>query len=237
MVNNMNTGTADMLALMPLDLFVQYIVFPLLPAVHILKILSKTIKKKIEDGLKKFNAEYERLLNHKDFDKIERELCELYLKSSRNTLNNFLPWSRLIKIKEDEYTCMKAAGSGHLETLKQLRAQSPPCPWDENTCAWAAEKGHLEILKWLRAQTPSCPWDEFTCALAAKNGHLETLKWLRAQTPPCPWGEFTCALAAKNGHLEILKWLRAQKPPCPWDLNQCKRIAKSADVIEWLNGQ
>jgi hypothetical protein len=36
----------DILTLMPLDLFVHHVVFPLLPAVHILKILSKAIKRK-----------------------------------------------------------------------------------------------------------------------------------------------------------------------------------------------
>ena len=45
--------------------------------------------------------------------------------------------------------------------------------------------GHLEILKWLRAQDPPCPWDNTTCYFAAKRGHLEILKWIHVNGCPC----------------------------------------------------
>jgi hypothetical protein len=50
--------------------------------------------------------------------------------------------------------------------------------------------GHIEILKWLRSQKPPCPWSERVCVKAAYNGDIETLKWLRSQNPPCPWSEY-----------------------------------------------
>jgi hypothetical protein len=108
-----------------------------------------------------------------------------------------------------KYTCSFAAKNGHLDVLKWLRSQDPPCPWSEYTCTHTAQNGHLEVLKWLRAQNPPCPWDKYTCAYAAKNGQLEVLKWLRSQDPPCPWDKWTCTWAAKNGDLEVLKWLRS----------------------------
>ena len=63
---------------------------------------------------------------------------------------------------------------GHLDVLKWLRDQDPPCPWDWETCAWAAEGGHLDVLKWARSQDPPCPQD-LPCPWN------EVLKWLRSQ--------------------------------------------------------
>ena len=64
--------------------------------------------------------------------------------------------------------CEEAAGRGHLEELKWLRAEG--CPWDARACGFAARGGHLDVLKWLRAE--GCPWDKWACELAAKGGHL-----------------------------------------------------------------
>jgi len=138
----------------------------------------------------------------------------------------------------DAGACTAAARSGQLETLKWMRAQQPPCPWGAGACAAAACSGHLETLKWLRAQQPPCPWDEWVCALAAGGGHLETLMWLRAQQPPSPWDEQACTAAARSGHLEALKWLRAQQPPCPLNLVSCLLVASGQDeVVEWIEQQ
>jgi hypothetical protein len=51
--------------------------------------------------------------------------------------------------------CLTAAQTGQLETLKWLRAQDPPCPWDHGSM----KNGHVETLRWLRDQDPPCPWD------------------------------------------------------------------------------
>jgi hypothetical protein len=48
--------------------------------------------------------------------------------------------------------------NGHLELLKEARAQQ--CPWDKDTCTTAAAYGHLELLKWARAN--GCPLDDNT---------------------------------------------------------------------------
>jgi len=135
------------------------------------------------------------------------------------------------------YMCMWAANSGHLEVLKWLRAQDPPCRWDSSTCPIAARYGHFEILKWLRSQNPPCPWDEWTCNEAAEHGHLDILKWARAQDPPCPWNSSTCSWAAQCGHLEILKWARAQNPPCPLSLvtRQMAELGEHSEILKWLD--
>ena len=139
-----------------------------------------------------------------------------------------------------KHECSAAAGGGHLEVLKWLRAQDPPCPWDESTCTAAAAGGHLEVLKFLRSQEPPCPWNMHTCTAAAEGGHLEVLKFLRSQERPCPWGDLgeTTIAAAARGHLEALRWLRAQEPPCPfcnYGLT-CEAAATNGhlDVLKWL---
>ena len=114
-------------------------------------------------------------------------------------------------------TCHNAAENGHLDVLKWVRSQDPPCPWDEETCDYATYHGHLDVLKWLRSQDPPCPWDEYACHEAASNGHLDVLKWLRSQDPPCPWNEGTCCDAASKGHLDVLKW--SIDNGCPYDVS------------------
>merc|ERR1711967_84411 len=102
---------------------------------------------------------------------------------------------------------------GSVEILEHLKGRG--YGFDEEVCKGAAQGGHLEVLKFLRAQDPPCPWNVQTCSEAALGGHLEVLKWLRSQDPPCPWDVGTCASAAKGGHLEALKFLRGLDPPCP----------------------
>jgi len=69
----------------------------------------------------------------------------------------------------------------------------------------AAKFGHLEVLRWLRPQTPPCTLDGSECYQAALNGQLEIVQWLRALNPPFPWGEDMCTGFASNGHLEGLQ--------------------------------
>ena len=127
-------------------------------------------------------------------------------------------------------TCRDAAKSGHMDVLKWLRSQDPPCPWSDLTCSNAASKGHLDVLKWLRSQKPRCPWSEETCSNAASEGHLDVVKWLRSKKPRCPWGERTCSNAAGNSQLHVLKWLRSQNPPCPWSDWTCTNAARSGHL-------
>jgi len=107
----------------------------------------------------------------------------------------------------DAETCSNAAKGGHLDVLKWLRSQDPPCPWSEATCAEAASNGQLDVVKWLRSQNPPCPWNEWTTYFAAENGHFDVLKWLHSQNPPCPWNERTTYFAEDNDHFDVLKWL------------------------------
>jgi len=51
--------------------------------------------------------------------------------------------------------CRGAARGGQLETLKWLRAQLPPAPWDEKVLEDAIGRGHLHILEWAVKQ--GCP--------------------------------------------------------------------------------
>jgi len=108
-------------------------------------------------------------------------------------------------------TCASAAYRGHLEVLKWLRAQDPPCPWNENTCVWAAQCGQLVILQWLREH--GCPWDEWTCVSAAYGGHCDLLQWARKEG--CPWDVEVCYHATYSGHWHLLQW--ALQNGCPWD--------------------
>ncbi len=64
-----------------------------------------------------------------------------------------LSWARAQGCSWNEWTCMYAAGEGHLEVLKWARSQG--CPWDEGTLLYAAEGGHLELLEW--AKENGCP--------------------------------------------------------------------------------
>ena len=105
----------------------------------------------------------------------------------------------------------------------------------------AASGGHLEVLKWLRAQDPPCPWNVHTCGFAAEGGHLEVLKWARSQDPPCHWDEWTCVRAVSVGQLKVLKWLRAEEPPCPWSRSECRRLASDdtgfdhQHIVKWID--
>ena len=135
--------------------------------------------------------------------------------------------------------CEGAARAGRLETLKWLRRQGcPRSSW--RTATYAMDEGHLDILKWLCAEDPPCPLNEGACAEAASAGQLEVLKWLRERDPPSPWDEGTCGWAVLKGQLEALKWLRAQNPPCPWSRDECREYASKygyQHILEWIDQQ
>ena len=79
-----------------------------------------------------------------------------------------------------EFLCQAAARGGHLEKLKEFRANG--CPRDGWTCAGAAKGGHLEVLQWARAN--GCPWDNYTLINARHAGHLELVNWATADGCP-----------------------------------------------------
>jgi len=84
----------------------------------------------------------------------------------------------------DASACASAAGRGHLEVLKWLRAKG--CPWNWTAVKYAVNNGHFEMVKWLIAN--GCPFEPpedddpaWLCHGAARGGHLEMLKWLREE--------------------------------------------------------
>ena len=88
---------------------------------------------------------------------------------------------------------------GCLHSMKVLRAQDPPCPWDWRTCGYAAGGGRLDVLQWARSQDPPwCPWDEWTCRCAARGGHLHVLQWARSQDPPCRGKRCSCLVSLSS---------------------------------------
>ena len=82
--------------------------------------------------------------------------------------------------------CAAAAGQRDMNVLHWPNDVDFPGHWNVETTA-AAAGSDLGTLKWLRGQHPPCPWDEQCCLAAARAGDMETMIWLRAQHPPCPW--------------------------------------------------
>jgi len=121
-----------------------------------------------------------------------------------------------------------AAGSGHLESVKFLRAQTPPCPWSQRACEEAAEGGHVHVLRWLRLQSPPCPWHPMVCWGAAYNGRLESLRWLRSQSPPCPWYAHGCLEVARQlGHRNVVRWFQEEHGMASHDRFELAPIANA----------
>jgi len=134
----------------------------------------------------------------------------------------------------DGSECDGAARNGQLEIVQWLRALIPPCPWGKNMCSGFASNGHLEGLQWLRAQTPPCPWNECVCSAAAEKGHLDVLRWARVHG--CPWDSYVCYWSAQNGHTHVMRWARAQNPPCPWCEYAAYFVASNGnlDQLQWM---
>jgi len=68
--------------------------------------------------------------------------------------------------------------------------------------AWQHGGGHLDVLRWLRAQQPPCPWGETTSSWAACARPLgRAAVAAGAATRPAPGAEFTCGAGSRGGHL------------------------------------
>ena len=106
----------------------------------------------------------------------------------------------------------------HLNCLKGLLTQEPPCPCNDEFLYQVAGWGRLGTLVCppAHAPIPSSFWDESCTVAAVERNHLPMLRWLRAQEPQCPWDIDCCTEAARIGSLGMLQWLRSQHPPCPW---------------------
>jgi len=159
---------------------------------------------------------------------------------------------------QDPGVCAAAAGGGHLELLKQLRACG--FPWNSDTCAEAIEGGHLAVLQYARAE--HCPWSSVAlnqaaarpdsidmmrwmcengcmlnpeaCASAAYNGLLDNLQFLRSV--PVDWDYGVCEAAAMQNHLPVLRW--AHENGCPWTSQDRARLvcnsSANAETREWI---
>ena len=60
-----------------------------------------------------------------------------------------LQWLRANGCPWNQWTCLWAAGGGHLEVLQWARANG--CSWDEGTCEFVAKcGGNEDIVEWVR---------------------------------------------------------------------------------------
>ena len=139
-------------------------------------------------------------------------------------------------------TLVSCEAVDHLDCLKWLLTQDPPCPFDECIIETAVCSGALDVLRWLRTlpQIPLNWWsDETWTHSAAYEGNLDMLKWLRSLDPPCPWAANACTAAASWSNFEMLRWMRAQQPPCPWDEMCAEAAAGQGDIrmLEWISAQ
>ncbi|CAL6399238.1 unnamed protein product [Bathycoccus prasinos] len=116
------------------------------------------------------------------------------------------------KCPVDEWTCVCAAGNGHLEVLKYLREEAK-APWDSHTAEWAAQKGHLHILEYL-VERKYDQYSVLACEVAAQNGHLDCLKYLH-EAAKAPWDEDSVRGAYKYKHPECLQYLLDNNCPLP----------------------
>ena len=73
-----------------------------------------------------------------------------------------------------------AGMGGSVEILEHLGGKG--YEFDEGACSGAASEGHLEALKWLRAQNPPCPWSRSECRnIAFQFGHRHVIDWIDQQ--------------------------------------------------------
>ncbi|WZN65593.1 hypothetical protein HKI87_12g71530 [Chloropicon roscoffensis] len=80
----------------------------------------------------------------------------------------------------NEETGFWAGMGGSVEILEHLRGKG--YEFDEGACSGAASEGHLEALKWLRAQNPPCPWSRSECRnIAFQFGHRHVIDWIDQQ--------------------------------------------------------
>jgi hypothetical protein len=146
----------------------------------------------------------------------------------------------------DEAACAAAARHGHLDILKQLRAQD--CPWislnalakvssqyvpcecgdgDDNMCVAAAEGGHLDILQYVLEQ--GCVMDQATCNAAASAGHLHIIQYAAEQNIP---------LTNKDWPSKATDAYPALACGVAYWTSLCDRAALRGDIVmlDWLVG-
>jgi hypothetical protein len=124
---------------------------------------------------------------------------------------------KALGVQLNKRLCYAAIEVGVLEVVQWLRSRPDACfPWRVSVCSNAAVHGHLDLLKWLRSQDPPCPWTEDVCKYAAWKGRLEIMKWARSQSPPCPRDLQQCVNAAwgleEKEREQMVDWL--QKYDC-----------------------
>lgn len=67
------------------------------------------------------------------------------------------------------YILVMAAMKGHLELIQHVKTLG--VAWDDRICLVAAYFGHLNVIRWVRSQTPPCPWDSWTLRVALNRNH------------------------------------------------------------------
>lgn len=111
-------------------------------------------------------------------------------------------------------------------------------PWNQHTTTMAAEKGHLDVLRWLRGQYPPCPIDENAVQMAAVASHVHVLQWLLETETNMVKQNMTLmsrSASMSKDPLCILRWLE-RKRLLRVD-SMCVQLAVSKrrkDVVEWL---
>lgn len=107
--------------------------------------------------------------------------------------------------------------------------QGAPWQWDGRVCYKAATRGHLELLKWLRSQEPPCPFpdDQGAEVLASRTAafrHLHVLEWIIV-SEPCSMLEVALR-ASKYNRPDVLAVLAAHD--CLIQLPMVDRLAIAA---------
>jgi hypothetical protein len=84
----------------------------------------------------------------------------------------------------DEWTCILAAGGGHLAVLQWAREHH--CLCESITCEYAASSGQLEVLQWVRENDSTGEvWNENLVRACAGGPRMqEVLTWLDELSAP-----------------------------------------------------
>jgi ankyrin repeat protein len=69
--------------------------------------------------------------------------------------------------RDGVYWFVCAASRGSVDEARALRAFG--CAWDVRLCEIVAENSHVELLKWMCAQRPPCPCDFNACLELAED--------------------------------------------------------------------
>lgn len=93
-------------------------------------------------------------------------------------------------------TCQAAARCGSVEWMEWLVANG--CLVDESVFAAAAGDGHFDLMKHMRANANTYPWDHTTFESAACFGNVEILQWLQDQGCPWTNSVFIGVMAGEQ---------------------------------------